>query len=484
MNDAEKKMKLPLFDDYWIDFRRDTVRRWFTPEYVSLAPAGPYSSLIYDPEVKKYRFYYENVRKWARDGERDLYLAESEDMKTFTAVKTNGSDVLYDGVSGLHGLSVMLDAYEKDPSRRYKMAGMFDVENKTNAGKHDWLGVEIAFSADGIHWERYPELIANPQTSDALNKLMYNPIDEEYTLFHRSAFVDRRISVRTSKDLKNWTEPRIILSPGATYNNEGSGMQHYSMTAGYFDGIFYGLLWRYNTCLYSEDYSRMFGYMEPELVYSYDGKEFLYTTGKALMERPLPPAPGCVGLAPDDMCVSADGKDYYIVCFGYQVVHGTQESNAKLNAALDAHQIQRGNPVYKIRKDGFCGIESVGMGGLVVTKGICLLADDLTFNIRANVGSARFGIMDISGSYVEGFELDNCVPFEYDDSVCVRPQWKGHSLTEVLDRQVRVVVELNSAILHCIEGSAQPFIRQRQRSFSHPEGIPAEAKEPENWRIM
>ena len=120
------------------------------------------------------------------------------------------------------------------------------------------------------------------------------------------------------------------------------------------------------------------------------------------------------------------------------MVHGTQESNAKLNAALDAHQIQRGNPVYEIRKDGFCGIESVGMGGLVVTKGICLLADDLTFNIRANAGSARFGIMDISGNYVKGFEPDNCVPFEYDDSVCVKPQWKGHSLAEVLDRVMDV----------------------------------------------
>ena len=109
MNSAEKKMKLPLFDDYWIDFRRDTVRRWFTPEHYSLAPAGPYSSLLYDPELGKYRFYYENVRKWACDGERDLYLAESEDMKHFTRVKVNGSEVIYDGVSGLHGLSVMID---------------------------------------------------------------------------------------------------------------------------------------------------------------------------------------------------------------------------------------------------------------------------------------------------------------------------------------------------------------------------------------
>ena len=33
-------------------------------------------------------------------------------------------------------------------------------------------------------------------------------------------------------------------------------------------------------------------------------------------------------------------------------------------------------------------------------------------------------------------------------------------------------MELNTAILHCISMTAQPYIRQKQFSFARPEGIP------------
>ncbi len=472
---AYNRMKLPMFDDYWIDFRPGTVRRWFKPELHGMAPGGPYSSMFYDPLRKKYRVYYECLRDWGKDGPRNLKLVESDDLRTFTPVLADdGTDVIYDGVTGLHGCSVMYDPYDPDPARRYKLCGMFDMERKETAEgrKTNWIGVEIALSADGVHWERHTEMLANPQTSDALNKLIYNPVTEEYNLFHRSAYVDRRISVRSSKDLIHWSEPHIILQPSANYNDGFTGMQQYSMTGKYMDGLFYGLVWRFNTCLYQVDFSRMFGYMEPELVYSYDGSEYLYTTGEPIMDRPLPPAPGCVGLAPDDICESADGQYYYIDCFGYVFIHGTAATNKAYKERLIQKGIDAGNPIYRIRKDGFCGIESVNAGGRVITKALCLIKDDLSFNIRANCGGVRFGIMKRNGEYYEGFSPDDCVPFELDDSVDVRPQWKEHKLEELLGKQIRIEVELNTAILHCITATAQPFIVQKQRSFAQPEGIP------------
>ena len=45
------RMKLPLFDDFWIDFQYNVKRRWFAPElYATCDTPGAYSSLIYDPE--------------------------------------------------------------------------------------------------------------------------------------------------------------------------------------------------------------------------------------------------------------------------------------------------------------------------------------------------------------------------------------------------------------------------------------------------
>lgn len=462
----ESRMKLPLFDEYWIDFRPGTIRRYFAPEPYSLCRAGAYNSLIYDPDRRLFRVYYEELIDMGKDGPRLLKAQESADLKTFTQVKNAaGSDVLYDGEGGVHGCSVLYDKFERDPDRRYKLCGM------TRMGRSSPTEVEIGFSADGIEWRCDHTIVAHPYTSDALNKLMYDPAKGEYCLFHRSAFVDRRIVMKRSKDLVHWTEPRVILQPGPNYDDGHTGMQHYSMSAAYMDGIFYGLLWRYNTSLYDMEFSRMFGYMEPELVYSYDGNEYLYTSGKPLMERPAAPQPGCVGLAPHDICESPDGQWYYILCSGYTFIHGTAESNKRLDDALKKRDVRFGNPIYRIRRDGFCGIESVGPGGQVITKPIELLRDDLTFNLRANVGYARFGLMDKSGHFLEGFSYDDCIPFEFADSVCVRPQWKHKTLSEALNRQVRVAVELNSAILHCISGAARPYLVQPQRSFADPMGL-------------
>lgn len=466
----KNRMKLPLFDDYWIDFRFNTIRRWFAPEPYSMAPAGAYSSMVYDPERNVYRIYYE-VMSDKNDGDvRQLKMVESTDLKNFTQVQNrDGSDVIYFGESGVHGASVLYDSHDQDSSRRYKFCGMTGIASARTLGR--WaVKVEIACSPDGIHFENRHDMIAHPYFSDTQNRLMYNPLESEYCLFHRSGRGDRRVLMSTSKDLKHWNEPRLILQPGPNYNNEYNGMQHYSFSAHYMDGIFYGLLWRYNTCLYDMDFTRMFGYMEPELVYSYDGREYLYTSGRPLMERPLPPEPGCAGLAPCDMCESTDGQSYYILCAGSAAPHCPEEYKGDLPEEALGKTTKTGNPIYKIRKDAFCGIESVGPGGKVITKPMELLEDDLTFNLRANNGYVRFGLMHADGSFLEGFSFDDCVPFVYGDSIEVRPCWKEHTLKEALHRQVRVAIELNTAILHCISATARPRLVHPQKSFADPTG--------------
>ena len=170
---AETRMKLPLFDDYWIDFRYNAQRRWFAPEPYSLCQAGPYASMFYDPERRAYRIYYEVLKDFGNDDQRQLKMMESTDLKTFTPVLNNeGSDVLYYSESGIHGASVLYDPFDPDPTRRYKFCGMTRMER---CRKGENTEVEIAFSADGIHWENNHDYIAHPYTSDALNKLIYNP---------------------------------------------------------------------------------------------------------------------------------------------------------------------------------------------------------------------------------------------------------------------------------------------------------------------
>lgn len=79
--------------------------------------------------------------------------------------------------------------------------------------------------------------------------------------------------------------------------------------------------------------------------------------------------------------------------------------------------------------------------------------------------------METNGTFLEGFSFDDCIPFELGDELDVKPQWKEHKLSEVLNRQLRIAVELNGAILHCISATARPHIRQQQKSFAEPKGI-------------
>ncbi|NLZ70443.1 MAG: hypothetical protein GX907_03825 [Clostridiaceae bacterium] len=466
------RVKLNFFDDYFIDFRPGTLRRWYTPEFHALAPAGAYSSLCYDPRIGKYRVFYERPIKVGNDGPRLLCLAESTDMKEFVPVYTDkGEDFIFDGEGGVHGASVILDEYEPDPARRYKFCGMTRMGTKPAKG-HANYPVVLAFSPDGINWEHRPDLVVHPYTSDTGNNLFYNPCTEEYNLLYRSAYVDRRVSVRTSKDLRNWSEPRMILHPGANYNNDCWQTQYYGMTVQWCDGIFYGLLWRYRTSLQDRDFSKMFGVIEPELVYSYDGSVF-YQTGneRPLVERPPAPNPGWAGLSVQDMCLSADGRDYYILFGGSMYVHGTSENNQIMHDILKAAGITGGSPVYRIGKDRFCGLESVGNGGLVITKSLELMEEDLALNYNAACGSVRCALMDARGEFLEGFSFDDCVPLEFSDSVQAKPVWRGAELSSVLNRRLRIAVELNGATLHAIEATARPHIRQRQKSFSDPKGI-------------
>jgi hypothetical protein len=251
-------------------------------------------------------------------------------------------------------------------------------------------------------------------------------------------------------------------------------MEHYSMAAHWFDGVFYGMLWRF-ACdmrgIPGQKGPNSGDVSEPELVYSYDGREFLQTTGKVLMQRPLPPVRGWAGLAPVGIFESAEGEDYYILCMGYSFLHGSPEGNKRRNAMLQERGISSGHLLYRIRKDSFCGLESVAEGGMVYTGLLELLEEDLTFNVRADCGSVRFGITGGRGQFLEGFSLDDCIPFEYGSGTQIKPQWKEHSLKEILGRRVRLVVELNGAILHSCSVTARPHILQPQRSFSDPQGL-------------
>ncbi|MBD2848276.1 hypothetical protein IDH44_24030 [Paenibacillus sp. IB182496] len=471
--ERELPAKLCFFDDYWIDFRKGTTRRWFQPEAAASFRdpdfmATVYCSAAWCPEVGKYRLWYEASPDLANDAVRYLCLAESEDGVNFAPVDVNDHPerrmrrVVFDGGSGLHGSSVIRDPHDPDPSRRYKCATMI---NMGAHGNGESCPVILAFSPDGVHWTARPDLVAHPYTSDALNTLYYNPIQQDYGLLMRGGYVDRRIALRRSKDMQEWSEPQIILHPSPAYNSDAQEVQFYSMWAGWMDGVFLGLLWRYNTSMTDMDFTKLFGYMETELIYSYDGLHWMQTSGNLVVDRPLPPQYGCAQLSLMGMYETSAGDAYILHGFGAKFMHGTPENNRRLNDRLNGDS--SATVFYRIRKDGYCGIEGLAEGSTIITKPLQFTAAELTVNVRAGAGYARFGMMRKDGSYFDGFAFDDCVPFEGDDCAAV-PQWKERRLEELVGEQVRIAIELNGAILHAITLAARPDIVKPQASFGNP----------------
>jgi len=324
-------------------------------------------------------------------------------------------------------------------------------------------------SPDCIHWTFNTKDPIHPTTSDADNTIIYNPYIGEYMLFLRAAYVDRRICCKISKDLVHWSESVCCIHPGASYNDEAAHAELYGMVPSFADGVFYGMVQCFHTSLTDMDFSKMWGYVDTEFYYSYDGQHYMPTTGRPVCPRPTAPDYGCTALYLHTMTETKDGHDYIITGLGSRIIHGTHETNKEFSARMNNETFA--TVFFRIRKDGFCGIDGMGVCAKVITKCMQIQKADLTFNINANCGNARFGIMRSEGGFVDGFSFDDSERFAGDETE-ITPRWRSHRIEEVLGRQVRVAVELNGAVLHAMSVTARPYIVRPQKSFARPDQIP------------
>jgi hypothetical protein len=468
------KSAICFFDDYWLDVKRGMQRRWFKPTlsgtYVDPEfKNGVYPSIHWCPEVGKYRLWYEVLPKFTVDALRYLALAESTDGRNWRPItNADSSDpaseghphVVYSGKGGVHGTSVFRDPFEANPDRLYKAAGM--TRTYADGRRPRTLAVRLSVSPDGVHWTE--ENSIHPYTSDALNCLFYNPFYKKYSLLLRAAYVDRRIFQKNTNDptlQSGWDSPMLVVHPDSGYVEP---VQLYSMWGGYNEGLFLGLLMRYYIDMHDVDYSTMTGYMDSELMYSYDGFNWMHTDREPLIERNLPQEHGQCALVLTGMTTNDDGSKHVLVATGSRFMHTTGDVFERLLAEhnVPAHKFF----FYEIRKDGFVGLENCGFNGLATTKTIELLKADITVNISIPFGKLRCAILSPEGKPVAGFDYDDCIPFTGDD-VNMVPVWKEHALDELVGKRIRLSFEVSCGILYAVHATMRPSIRVAQESFGN-----------------
>ncbi|MDP7400224.1 MAG: hypothetical protein QF541_25400, partial [Lentisphaeria bacterium] len=166
-----------------------------------------------------YTTYIEVVEQYWEQGAKQCY-AVSEDgihweKPILNMIEVNGStenNYIFPPMRSLE-YSIFLDPSDP-PSRRYKM--IFQVRSKETFWAEFHSPLCIAYSADGIHWDR-PQHV-NPVlrgVNDFAWGVMYDPDRRKYLLFTRRVpNLPRDISLYESFDLVNWQDMGRVLVPG------------------------------------------------------------------------------------------------------------------------------------------------------------------------------------------------------------------------------------------------------------------------------
>ena len=186
---------------------------------------GPF--VLHDKELGKYRMWYgcthrRNFFTHQGPGYYVVY-AESDDGVNWTKPVMPGfpfggyeaTNIVFLGRNNAWGQAsqVFLNPDGSDPEKRFGMVytGIPDVN--------------LAWSADGIHWQAEPEPMY-PLRSDGLNHIFWMPEQGKWFFYLRPKImhaagtrdlpegfrhVQRRFALATSEDLRSWTEPRTVF---------------------------------------------------------------------------------------------------------------------------------------------------------------------------------------------------------------------------------------------------------------------------------
>lgn len=252
-------------------------------------------SVIYDMSVGKFRMYYlaqpgathyphVRINDVGKSGISTL-PAYAESVDGIHWVKPALGQCSFNGVEPTNlldfsrGMSfepgVLFDAHDPDPQRRYKLfywdqknlvmpAGTLDykdwgfnavVQVKDESGHvihaepyTDW-GIEVAFSADGIHWTRHGADYVFRCYSDTGHSCLYDPALGQYVSFGRFGMmrpgsgvpftVGRNVARVTSNDFIQWSEPELVL---CVDDRDPDGLQINSMPVDLYEGVYIGLM--------------------------------------------------------------------------------------------------------------------------------------------------------------------------------------------------------------------------------------------------
>lgn len=346
----------------------------------------------------------------------------------------------YDGnaanniVADLHSPAVVVDAFESDPARRFKLLGYHKG------------GYHAAYSPDGRRWQPYrPEPVFTG--SDTMS-MTQDPRTGEFLAYFKqpSAEVSGRVVwLARSRDLLVWSEPKLVFAPEAEDHawrrNPDQKTEVYNLAVLPHAGGFLGLptLFRVTSRAAKDvklpvGQSGHDGPIDVHLATSVDGENWRRTWPR----MPVIPrgAPGTFDggaiLGVTSNCIDA-GEETWLLYTAINTGHG---------GPIPPKRITIGRASWRLH--GMVSMDADPAGGRLETPPLLIAGGELVINADASRGWLRAALFEADGRPLPGFGLDDFTVLRT-DATRAPARWRGGRAPAT--RPVRVLVELAGARL-------------------------------------
>jgi hypothetical protein len=473
---------LLLVDEYHILYRSGTRRklnplRKFEGNPVLPARVKPWeveigwNSSYRDPNTGIYKLWYQaysGKKAHERTKECVVCYAESMDgihwnrpsLNLFSYNSIQDTNIVLIGNGGHstnYGASVIVTPEDPDKARLYKMAYCdWSVSNG-----QEYPGLSVAFSADGIHWRKYPKApllrasYGSPgeplpyenesdrpwsvplAISDALFAL-YDPNQKMYEIYSKM-WIDgpdggmywKHVMGRTqSEDFIHWSKPEIVLAPD---DCDPPWLEFHASPVFYYNGCYFALLQRLHRDIGG-------GVIDIELATSRDGIHW---------ERPFRHDlflkrsqgdhfdSGSVFLDPTPIYLEKEFRFHYA---GYSG-GATGGDDSKIVSGIGLATMER---------DRFAGIEPLDHIGQITLKPLDLRGiANCSVNADASRGAVRVEVLGEDERRIRGFTRDDATPLQ-GDQLELSPRWNGRTLADLQPGQYSLRLHLENATVFAI----------------------------------
>lgn len=398
----------------------------------------------------RFRMWYQVINRTERIDRRFVTAvgyAESDDGLAWTKPLVGVTHPVYGptnlvvvagGRSELCSPTVVRDDAERSPARRYKMM-FYDAMAAEDLARHGapfppsvavpgWAPVEgegmfIATSPDGIDWTRSPQPAFGGASDTAA--MTIGPKRHFLAAFKRSVRPDRHfrmLAATTSRNGRDWAEPRVILEPDW---HDAPGTEFYGMSPLHYSGNWIGLVWMYHNA--PDDKS-----LDVQLATGPDDAPWQEAWTRAADRRTLLgvgrrgdwdagrvyPATSLV-IAPP-----ADPDGIWLYYGGANVRHD------------DNRFKEHGIGLARLRLDGFACLRADYFPGTVETAPIRIGGRRLRINANARQGYLMVAVVDAQGQIVAQSR-----PVAGIDGTDIEIEWETGRLPR-RNAEVRLIVEM------------------------------------------